>query len=339
MRRLPVPARPRAPRPAALAALLAVVVAALLAGPLTTPASGAATTRTQVSGVAAGPTSPDPDLGADSPHLPKRCFGPGNDTPPAGPCFVTKYHPKRPSLVLWGDSHAYMFLPAVQRVVKGRGVNLVTFVAGSCPPTRIPVTRGDHYSTKCELEQVLALRWVTRQQRAGHHVEVVLGSNWEGFRSAWRDVAAGGQRAAQYNDFTKYMITLSHDYTAPLFARLRALKVPTDVLAQAATVPDAEQSLTACTVGRAPYDPYVCDLLRSRAIPEESQVRAWLHQLMRGLVSARYIDTTGVYCSALICRGQIGGVYTWYDHLHLSATRTATMWRYFLPAVRDVLRR
>ena len=50
----------------------------------------------------------------------------------------------------------------------------------------------------------------------------------------------------------------------------------------------------------------------------------------------RYITTNGPVCSVKLCHGMVDGIYTFFDDLHLSATRSRTLARYFKLSVADV---
>lgn len=275
-----------------------------------------------------------PRSSTDEVHLPLTCFAPGQDGPRPGACYVNHYVRSRPTLVLWGDSHAWQMIPAIRRAVHGRPVNLVTFVAGACPPTLIPVTRDGRYQTKCEKNNVLAMRWVAAREAHQRSVRVVLGSNWTGFRRSYRQIFVNHHPGAGENDpFVQRMISLSHLYTKPLFTELARIAVPTDVIAQAATVP---ADVAPCVAGDHPYQ---CDIPRSDAIPEEGRTQHWLERMMMRLAgSPRYIDSTGGYCDAEVCHGRVGSVATFHDQLHLSAALTGTLGRFFVPTVDDLVR-
>ncbi len=129
------------------------------------------------------------------------------------------------------------------------------------------------------------------------------------------------------------MVALSHEGTPLLFKRLGKLGVDVDVIAQAAVIPERVKS---CSAGE---DPYGCDIPRWRALREEGRTDSWLRgQMTRLAGDPGYIQTTGAYCNALVCGGNVGGIYTWYDRLHLSATRTKALAPYFRPSILDLKR-
>ncbi len=311
--------RPR-PRPV-LPALPLLAGLALLLSLLVSVASGA-------------PASALPRDELDVPRMPSNCFGPGQTTGEPTACYYNGFKKKRPTVVLWGDSHAFMYIPAVRNAVRGQRVNFVSFVAGSCAPFASNSTPESGYSGKCERSNVNALAFVTKQVKRGRDVKVLLGSNWSGFRIAYRRIAleqAGVDSG--YDPYTKKMVALSHEGTPRLFTRLGKLGVDVDVIAQAAVIPEKVRS---CADGD---DPYACDIPRWRALREEGRTDTWLRGQMKKLAgNPGYVVATDAYCTSLVCGGSVGGIFTWYDNLHLSATRTKALTSYFRPSIRSLKR-
>ncbi len=275
-----------------------------------------------------------PDDEVDSPSMPADCFGPAQTSGEPTACHVNGFVKKRPTVVLWGDSHAWMYFPAMRNAVRGQHVNFVSFVAGSCPPIATTATPETGYSGKCERSNINALAYVTKLQERGRDVKVILGSNWSGFRIAYREIALEGVTGdAGYSDYTRQMVALSHEGTPALFTRLGELGTDVDVIAQAATIPDRVED---CAAGN---DPYACTISRWRAMREEGSTDSWLRGQMTKLAgSPRYITPSEAYCNALVCAGSVDGIFTWYDHLHLSATRTKALTSYFRPSIGDLRR-
>ncbi|CAN5364809.1 hypothetical protein BH09ACT12_BH09ACT12_10040 [soil metagenome] len=304
--------RPR-PRPAT-GALVALALFALL---LTMFATSA-------------PAQALPEDELDAPTMPADCFGPAQTTGEPTVCHFNHFKRKRPTVVLWGDSHAWMYIPAIRRAVRGQHVNFVSFVAGSCAPFATNSTPESGYSGKCERSNVNALAYVTRLVEHDRTVKVLLGSNWSGFRIAYRRIALEQIGVdSGYEDYTKKMVALSHEGTPLLFKRLGKLGVDVDVIAQAAVIPDEVEP---CAAGE---DPYACDIPRWRAMPEEGRTESWLHGQMSKLAGdPGYITPSDAYCTDLVCGGSVDGIFTWYDHLHLSATRTKALAGYFKPTIR-----
>lgn len=267
--------------------------------------------------------------------MPKECFAPGQEIRTPGPCYLNKYKGKRPTLILWGDSHAWQFIPAVRQAVMGKNVNLISFASGSCPPAVVPKPpKGERYPGKCELNDALALKFIKKQRNENKRFKVILASNWGGFRQGYRKMVMDEvMPTSGYTDFVKQMIRLSHEGTPKLFTKLGKMGVDTDVIAQSAVVPER---VPVCEAGQ---DPYLCDIPRWRAIPEERDTQNFLRQQMRKLKNnPRYIDASPSYCDADVCHGLVGTIETFYDSLHLSATRTRNLRQYFGPSISDLLR-
>lgn len=261
--------------------------------------------------------------GRDVPTMPAGCFGPGQaSTNPDHPCHLNSFKQSRPTVVLWGDSHAWQMIPATTAAVQRTGVNLVSFVAGSCAPLKV------HRRTPegvCERSNAAALAYVTSLHRQGRGVKVLLGSNWSGFRVAYRRLMLEQVGIdSGYEPYTKKMVMLSHEGTPALFTRLGSLGVDVDVIAQAAVVPD---HTLPCPAGQ---EPYQCDIARWRALPEEGRTSTWLKEQLSKITGRRgYIETKAAYCTALVCHGSTNGIATFFDDLHLSATRSRSLAPYF----------
>lgn len=270
----------------------------------------------------------------DTPKLPSQCFGPGRSRIEPFPCPLNWQRKGQPIVLLWGDSHAYQWIPGFVEAVKGQRVNLVSMVAGSCPPVLVQTDPG---ARQCKRSNWNAYKYVRQLLRQRATFKVVLGSNWSGFRRGYRAMVlegAGGPPTG-YVEYTRQMVEMAHEGTPALFDKLGALGVDVDILGQAAVVPERRP---ACPAGD---DPYLCDVQRWRAIPEEYGTLTYLRHQQAKIArrgESRIIDATPGYCTADVCRGRVGSVQTYFDDLHLSATRTRNLARYLVPSVRAVRR-
>ncbi|MCW2815118.1 MAG: acyltransferase [Nocardioides sp.] len=322
---------PRGPLRLLLLALAGLLAATLLG----TAAPSAGADGRPAPGAPANDLAFRGDLeGVDAPVLPPGCFGPARSGIDPFPCPLNKFFPRRPTIVLWGDSHAYQWIPALKEAVQGERVNLVSFVAGSCPPVLITNNNG---KGACRRSNYVALRTVEALRRENKRFKVVLGSNWSGFRRAYRKIVLEDAVGAPsgYDDYTKEMVRLAHEGTPDLFTRLGRMGVDVDIIGQAATVPERRAS---CEAGE---EPYVCDLPRWRAMPEERRTDGYLQRQqdkIKRTARSRIVDASSGYCTDFVCRGKVGTIQTYFDDLHLSATRTRNLARFFKPAVRDMHR-
>jgi hypothetical protein len=267
------------------------------------------------------------DPRTDYPRLPPRCEGGAHKIPTKpGPCFVTEFRASRPTVVLWGDSHAWQYVPAVVAAAKARKANLVGFFMGGCPPVKVPLTApAGGYDSICEQHNAMAMKYVKKLQRGKQDVRVLLGSSWAGYRRADREIKAGaGEEYYGYTDWVKQMVALFMHGAGPLFPALGKVGVDADVIGQTATVP---RTTAECATGE---DPYTCDLPRRRAIYDDYKTRKWLRGLMKSLAGRpRLIEVNDAFCDRDVCHGMVDGVYTFYDDLHLSATNVRTLRPYF----------
>lgn len=270
------------------------------------------------------------DPAGDIPKLPATCNNYSNPEQPPGPCFITSYQPGRPTVVLWGDSHAWQWTPALQAAVRGKGVNLVGFWWGSCPPMRSVISSWKEYAgaTKCQQTNFRAWQFVQRLDRQNRKLRVVLGAYWQQYRAALMGLAHYDYGEAQKWKFAVKMAKLFARNGPPLFRMLGRRAIGTDVIGQAPVVPESQAS--AC----APVQ-YACAYRRSDALLQHRGTRAWVLDKMRPLQRRpRLIDVADRLCTDQMCPGRLlDGTYTFLDVVHLTATRTAGARRLFLPTV------
>jgi hypothetical protein len=272
-----------------------------------------------------------PDPGEDHYWLPDRCIEEPGDYVPGrpGPCHLTKFGKHRPTVVLWGDSHAWQHLPALVPLARDRNVNLVLFMLGGCPPILVDdPTRMTLYA--CEKSNQMALKYVRRLKEGGRQVRVLLGAFWHGYYSVYKDVYV--DHDADPSQWTKTQLRSARTFTRltpPLIARLGDVGVRVDLVGQAASVPLDPPS---CSIGS---DPYVCDLRRSAALPREGKWKDWLRRQVRPLPNgSRVVNFNEKYCTKTKCHGFTDGIYTFFDPTHLSASRTRTFRTFFAPTFR-----
>jgi hypothetical protein len=270
------------------------------------------------------------DPAQDHPVLPDSCIDEGQLVPQhAVVCHLVPFRKGRPTVVLWGDSHAWMFIPALVRAGRNRNVNLDAFVLGACPPLKVAEPApGEHFGSKCERSNYNTLQYVLDLQRRGQRVRALLAANWVGYRQIYRE-SEGGTRETDYEPYAVEMSLLFHRGTPAIFRTLGAKGVDVDVVGQTLTVP---RPAADCPAGE---EPYVCPMPRDQAIPEEQATRDWLEARMSRLAYPGYIEVNDAVCGTWWCDGYRDGIYTFYDGLHLSATRSRTLADYFRLTVRD----
>ncbi|WP_370246559.1 SGNH hydrolase domain-containing protein [Nocardioides sp.] len=317
---LPRAARRRAGAPSAVAAALAAVISlVLLAGLLPTPPATAGVVGTLA-------RVDQPRKGDDFPQLPPRCYDRAHQA--ISPCQVTRA-PGRPWVVLWGDSHALMYLPPVRKLAQQRKVNLVVLTAGSCPVS-VPLPRNQGARSSCEALNLRSLDFVRElRARVGNRdLTLLIGGFWAGYLLAYRALekeAAGGPDSG-LSEFRARMTRLGVERSPIMLSKLGRENFRVALMMPAATVPASAPN---CPQGR---EPYVCDLPRRTAMYREQNTRAWVRtNLVAPLRAPMLIDPSALYCGPRICRGRVGGVNTFYDDIHLGAELTAMMTPAFVP--------
>lgn len=271
------------------------------------------------------------DPSNDVPHLPRSCVAPKDLIPQEpGACQLTPFRKGRPTVVLWGDSHAWQFIPSLRAAVGKRDLNLVAFVMGGCPPMALPRRK---QAISCEVANVKALSFVRRLNAGPEPLRVILGASWERYRSAKRRAAADAIFPLPgYDQYAARIGELAENGIPRLFRKLGKAGVRVDVTAQTAQVP---MTRAPCLTGS--EQPYSCDLLRAQAIAWEDDTKQWLRGQMESLRgNPRYIDVNQHFCDGTVCHGRVDGVYTFFDDLHLSATLARKLKPFFAPSVRHL---
>ncbi|MDP2775032.1 MAG: acyltransferase family protein [Nocardioides sp.] len=272
----------------------------------------------------------------DVPRMPESCAAPEELIPQKpGACELTPYDADRPTVVLWGDSHAWMFIPALQEAVAERDVNLVAFVMGACPPLdpQLPKGKGARRGIACEANNDQALSYVTELAREKAAVQVVLGASWERYRGI-ESPSLMDQRAPNPGSvaYIKRIRPLFDVGTPRLFRTLGELGVPVDVIAPTVGMPRNPPLCLALP------RPYSCDVAAGETAQPGSATRAWLQEQMAALGGEpRLIDVNNELCDESTCHVEVGDTVTYFDDQHLSASFVRSLEHYFVPTVEGVL--
>lgn len=283
---------------------------------------------------APGHAEPDPAKAPVSarvdqvPGVPDRCL--------ARPmkCRLGPAYRGAPTLVLWGDSHAWQVIPAVKAAIGRRKINLVAFLYGGCPPLDPGLTATEvRRSGPCQQTNHKALSFVTKATRQHRDIRVVLAGGWELYRYALDPLEPG---EPGWHEHTSPSIAGAAQLAAKglprLFRVLGRHGVRTDVVGQMPTVPT---NAPACPRSE---DPYECALPRAAALPKAGLNRRALRTLIGNLKGpARLIEPSTHFCDSRGCRGRVRGASAWYDDTHISPSLSALLGRYFAPTVRRLM--
>ena len=304
--------------PLVLGALLALTTATLS---VTVSSASAVSPVSPSSAVSAGSATElatraaAPAPGRDFPRMPRRCATP-KEKIPSKPivCELNGFDRNRPSVVLWGDSHAWMFIPALKKAVGGRDINLVAVVMGSCPPMDNQV-RADDPVPACFRSNALALDLTRRLEASGERYRLVLAGSWQRYVHA--------RKVGDRRSYVGMMAKTMRAATPRLARTLNSIGAEVDVIGQVATVPER---IRRCPQGN---DPYACQVPVRKALPEATATKNYVRTALGPVLDRNQINVNPFFCTSQVCKGLVDGVRTWFDDLHLSATRSASLAPYF----------
>ena len=283
--------------------LLGVLLAAFLIATVLSLPSGAHASAVRTTPAAKA----DPQR--DFPKMPRRCVGQEVIPPKPGRCNLNAFEKGRPTIVLWGDSHAWQMIPALRMAARGRDVNLVAFLMGSCPAMDPALTREQRQqgAPACLVSNDRALKYVTNMRAHKKRVHVLLGTYWQRYLHAIRV----GDSTSYHGEMAAYWKTAG----PRLFRTLGRLRVSVDVNGQMPSVPAKAKD---CYLQE--RFAYSCDLARKRALRDEAATKSWVKRHMRALSGhPRYVDANRM-CTKATCFATPRGIYTFWDDQHISAT-------------------
>jgi peptidoglycan/LPS O-acetylase OafA/YrhL len=269
----------------------------------------------------------------DVPEMPSECLG-ENAFIPDRPvrCDLVPFDPQRPTVVLWGDSHAWMLIPAIEAAAEGRDVNLVAFVMGACPPLRAP----DDIGLACARNNEMAYRFVEKRSgRKKPPVLPVLSASWPTYLSALETTGLDERTDGGVNNaYIEQIAELFRDGTPQLFADLSLLNVDVDVVGPTPFIP---RNAPLCEARSRPFS---CDVARTDAIVDEAGTVSWLQEMMGDFTeNSRYIDIAQSICDDDTCYAESDGVVNFFDDNHISAALSRRLDSYFVPSLRGLVER
>ena len=255
----------------------------------------------------------------DHPTMPRSCVDRA-DLIPQEPtvCELNTFDSGRPTVLLWGDSHAWQMIPGLRRAGAGKDVNLVAIVMGGCPPMDNGLEPGEP-APKCFQANDLAIDYTRDLIDSGEGHRVLLAASWQRYRQAIKD---------KDRTYTGEMARAARKATPQLMRTLAGMGASADVVGQVATVPDARAKCARSN------QPYACDLPRNRALADSVGTKRYLTKLMKPLAAdASLINVNGFFCTGKVCRGMVGKTYTWWDDLHLSSSMSRKLKGFLKPTV------
>jgi peptidoglycan/LPS O-acetylase OafA/YrhL len=216
------------------------------------------------------------------------------------------YGPRSASttVVLFGDSHAMQWFPALERIARTRRWRLVELTKAGCPPEAVSVVYAplQRAYPECDVWRDAALARIERERPA---LVIAAGS------VQYRVIAGDRRLQAEPN-----MRALAAGY-APILSRLRRV---TRHVAVIADVPLPPWDVPDCVAG-AMQNLLHCAFPRDAAVRRARRIAAAVARV-RGV---EVIDPADRFCLAALCPAVIGNVLVYRRTGHITATYAATL--------------
>jgi hypothetical protein len=208
--------------------------------------------------------------------------------------------------VLFGDSHALQYFPALERLARERQWRLVVLTKAGCPPAVGRLRSVRRYSRACARWREYAIRRIARERPSlivasgATHYHVYERGRWLGRHASDRRLSRG------------YVATATRlAAIAPLTVIRDSPRPPLDV---PACVAAALQHLRRCAFARTSPDVI--------SLP------------VRGIAGVALLDPLEEFCPRRLCPAVIGDALVYRHEAHITATYAATMWRWLDSALK-----
>ncbi len=203
-------------------------------------------------------------------------------------------------IVLFGDSHALQWLPALTADAASAGWRITTLTKAACPPARILSARKeDVAAASCERWRDAALRWLAKE---APDLVVLAGGG-----RIYKLVDSAGERIPEDRRTSTWLSGLSQT--------LAALPETSDVLVLADT-PFLQTNPATC------LEESTADLSRC-ATPRSAAIDSTFDQAERATVEsagASYADLGTLVCPYSPCPVVVGDILAWRNRDHITAT-------------------
>ena len=202
----------------------------------------------------------------------------------------------KPVIVLFGDSHAGQWFPALNEFAMKNGYRLETHTKNSCPSVDVPTARAGAPYTACDLWRSAVIAELKKSPPA-----IVILSNYGA------NIATDGPDSGA-------------KWAAGLTATIRDFS-GTAPVAIIADTPDLKQTPSICLSGHLTT---TIECSRSRSFALASQTRDQ-ERVAAQQAGASVIDLTDYLCSSTTCAPIIGRTLIYRDAQHLTATFSRQM--------------
>lgn len=261
----------------------------------------------------------------DRPPMQQACLqqGPGSGPaqPPAPACLAPQ---GRPRVIVWGDSHADQWVPAVAAWAAAQDIAVEQLTRGDCPPTLglVPFSDGGAPDSACAAFNRNALERIAATRDP---VIVVLAANWlsraappaDGASPPWFDTGA--------HTSAESLAALQRGMDSTL-AELGRRNIPAILLLQS----PFHSRLPAACVMRLGADQ--CGLDRARFNADTAPLDGVLRGAAARQDDTAILDPAAILCTARECPPELDGRIAYFDRAHVAAAvaaspRAAAVWR------------
>ncbi len=188
------------------------------------------------------------------------------------------------TIVLYGDSHAAQWFPAVQAVAEAHGAELIVLAKGGCPVAAVSIPTNTLART-CPIWRDAAIQFI-----AATAPDLVLTTSWAAYPNGDDEWRAGfEQTIGRLAGTTPHLVVLGDNPPAE--------DLPSSCLSGHVTSADA------CVADRA-------DVVKASRLAVEQQVAA-AH-------GATFVDPTDWFCTPSRCPVMIGDILLYRDATHIS---------------------
>lgn len=217
------------------------------------------------------------------------------------------------TVVLFGDSHALMWFPALDPIADRQRWHLVAQAKATCPPLDIEVFSPDldEWYTQCDIWREAVLARIHELRPA----VVVLGFSRE---YGWRNDHVRVDRPAWMRGLSEMIATLEADGSRVV--------VMGDVPYPSGSVPDC--------LSAHPDDLSACEIPRRRPFVDLAGIAA--ERRVVTAAGAAYVDTEPWFCGARRCAVVVGDKVVYHDDNHLAAGYAAFLEPALAAALRSV---
>ena len=227
-------------------------------------------------------------------------------------CVLGDPNKKTYDFVLWGDSHAHHYVPAIAALAQANNASGILFAYSSCGPLL------EWGTPNCRDFNKSVLDWVTTHNSLR---TVILASRWVNFSREF-------EHSLNQKDFGNLL--------SGAMARLSKLPVSTVVLGQ---VPEFRQNVSLC-IARAEFyhrDPGSCSTASTEDIRKRYQPTEQYFAALQGRYSFTVVNPLGAFCDATWCHAIDQDKVFMRDESHLTVAGALHLLPYLaipgLPAV------